>query len=78
MAFYKKDKRDKVNLVTENGVRSFFVHRVVAYAFCENPENLPEVDHILPICLGGNNHKDNLEWVTSEENFRRWNSIRHS
>lgn len=48
---------------------SVLAHRIVAYGFCENPNNYPSVDHI-----DGNkcnNHYTNLEWVTPKENTRR-------
>lgn len=50
-----------------NGVyKEYFVHRIVALLFCENPNNYNIVDHI-----DGNktnNYYKNLEWVTSKEN----------
>ena len=49
--------------------RTVAVHRLVAYAFCDNPNEYPVVDH-----LDGNkknNHFLNLEWVTAEENSHR-------
>ena len=42
------------------------IHRLVANAFIENPENLPEVNHI--DCNKKNNVAGNLEWVTRKAN----------
>lgn len=46
----------------------FYVHRLVANAFIDNPNGKPEVNHIDG--NRGNNKVDNLEWVTSSENTR--------
>ena len=45
------------------------VHRLVAQAFIPNPENKPQVDHIIPISVGGTSEASNLRWVTAKENY---------
>lgn len=44
------------------------VHRVIAKAFIDNPDNLPIVDHIDRDKL--NNHASNLRWVSNSGNQR--------
>jgi len=44
----------------------FYIHRLVAKYFIENPLNLPEVNHIDG--NKSNNSFKNLEWVTRKEN----------
>ena len=45
------------------------VHRIIAKAFCENPMNLSEVDHINNIKT--DNRASNLRWTSRLENNRR-------
>ena len=52
-----------------NDKKDYSIHRLVALAFIDNPDNLPTIDHI-----DGNkqnNRVDNLEWVTYKENNQR-------
>lgn len=50
-------------------VTNLLVHRLVAEHFVENPNNLPEVDHL--DVNPKNCRYDNLEWVTHKENMVR-------
>lgn len=54
--------------IKENGVKygEKYVHRLVAKAFVDNPNNKPCVNHIDN--NPANNRSDNLEWVTHQEN----------
>ena len=49
------------------------VHRLIAMAFTDNPDNLPEVNHIDGNKL--NNSVENLEWVTREHNMEHAKEI---
>lgn len=76
-------RRDKIMSTTDNGSgykivglrlplekkRNFYVHRLVAEAFIDNPSDLPVIDHIDHD--RGNNRADNLQWVTQRENVQR-------
>ena len=56
-----------ITLTLENGKQKrFYIHRLVASVFIENPNNKQQVNHINGIksC----NYKENLEWCTSREN----------
>lgn len=59
-----------VNLrLEEGGAKKFLIHRLVAYEFCNPPENFlsKEVNH-----LNGNktiNTNQNLEWVSKSDNM---------
>ena len=45
----------------------FTIHRLVASAFIDNPEQKTTVDHI--DCDRKNNNAENLRWVTAKENL---------
>jgi hypothetical protein len=59
-------KTDNGYLLTSINDRTFLVHRLIAKTFIENPNNLPEINHI-----NGNksdNNIENLEWTTRSNN----------
>src|SRR3970040_299459 len=56
----------QVDLWAKNKGTKFYIHRLIALAFIDNPLDLPEVNHIDSVRT--NNKLDNLEWVTSKGN----------
>lgn len=60
--------RSRVVLLVDGKVRNFYVHRLVADAFVDNPQGHSEVNHIDGDCY--NNAASNLEWVSRQENMR--------
>lgn len=56
-----------VHLWSENKRKAFTIHRLVALAFVDNPENKPQVNHKDGNKL--NNRADNLVWATQSENL---------
>ena len=55
-----------VSLTRDGKTKTVFVHRIVAEAFIENPDNLPMVNHKDEDKT--NNFLENLEWCTAEYN----------
>lgn len=56
----------KVRLSKDGIGANFYVHRLIAEHFIDNPQNKPEVNHKDGNKL--NNNISNLEWVTEQEN----------
>ena len=64
-----KDGYKRIVLMKDAKKKRYMCHRLVALTFIDNPNNLPELDH-----LDGNRMNpsaNNLEWVTHQENVRR-------
>ena len=61
------------NVCWNDGTRGpQLIHRLVAKAFIDNPENLPVVDHIDEDKV--NNCVDNLRWCTQEQNAKYYHT----
>ncbi|MGB0452592.1 MAG: NUMOD4 domain-containing protein [Bacteriovoracaceae bacterium] len=68
---YDKDGYQSLGIYNSNGKRKFFqVHRLVAFAFIPNPNNLPEVNHF--DFQKDNNFYLNLEWSTRLLNMQHY------
>ena len=67
----KKRSNRRYVLLCKDGIVSppQYISVLVAKAFIPNPENKPEVDHIIPIRNGGGDEAWNLRWVTRKENM---------
>lgn len=62
----KKTGYYQINLHLNGKYKSKMIHKLVADAFLENPDNLPVVNHIDGDKT--NNHVSNLEWCTVSYN----------
>lgn len=58
-----------VYLWKNNRPHRYYIHRLVAKTFLNNPDNLPEINHIDN--NKNNNHVDNLEWCNRLYNERQ-------
>ena len=58
----------EIRLCKDGKMEAFYVHRLVATAFIDNPNNLPEVNH--KDFDKTNNTIENLEWISREDNVK--------
>ena len=69
---YERLKRDNKRArpgLSHNGInKAYYLHRIVAEHFIQNPNKLPEVNHIDGDYY--NNKADNLEWISKLDNMR--------
>ena len=63
----KNNGYKSVSLTKGGETKSFYVHRLVAEAFIQNPDNLPMVNHKDEDKT--NNFVENLEWCTNDYNI---------
>jgi len=58
----------RVNLTKDGKSTTYYVHRLVAKAFCENADDSKSVNHINHVTT--DNRAENLEWLTQKENVQ--------
>lgn len=63
-----ENKYLQVTLRKDGERQNFLVHRLVAIAYLDNPNNLPYVDHIEHDGTWHPEYLKNLKWVTAENN----------
>jgi len=64
----KSNTRARPGLSVNGKLFQYYLHRIVAEHFIENPQNLPEVNHIDGNFY--NNIASNLEWISKLDNMR--------
>jgi len=65
----KKNKsRARPGLSVNGKSKGYYLHRIVAHHFIDNPYKLPEVNHKDGDCY--NNKVSNLEWISKEDNMK--------
>ena len=67
----RKDGYLLVVLSKDSICKSFFIHRLVGFAFIPNPENKKEINHLNGI--KDDNRVENLSWSTASENITHRN-----
>lgn len=65
---YLSGKNNKYRRIDLGKHQQYYIHRLVAIAFIDNPNNCPCVDHINTDTF--NNHVSNLRWCSIAENNR--------
>lgn len=64
----KDNSRARPGLSHDGKITGYYLHRIVAEHFIDNPDNLPEVNHIDGDFY--NNKANNLEWISKLDNMR--------
>ena len=83
LRIYKKHTREKKPSKMKNGYmgiqlskngkqKMFYIHRLLALNFIDNPENKTDVDHINGVRY--DNRLENLRWLTHKENLNAFRS----
>jgi len=63
-----ESKQHRYRYVTLNN-KNVFAHRMIALTFCNNPQNLPQVNH--KDNDKRNNKSSNLEWISASDNVKQ-------